>query len=78
MGSLGEYEKGQQPMLDRIRQHNAEYNAQIRACANRAPLWRRVLCVIGFRDQYMRWWYRNLDQFEKVIGPMEESLNKAE
>lgn len=46
MGSLGEHAKGQQPMLDQVRQHIAEYNARAIQTRRNAPLWRRALALL--------------------------------
>lgn len=59
MGSVGDFAKGQQPMLDRIKAHNAAYNARVEAAALSAPLWRKLLLFCGWRTQFYSWLARH-------------------
>ncbi len=47
MGSIGEFEKGQQPMLDRIKAHNTEYNKRVEIAWRAQPWWRMVAAVLA-------------------------------
>ena len=58
MGSIDGYAKSRQPMLDRIRQHNDEHNRRVDGIARSAPLWRKLLFLIGLRRQFYRWEHR--------------------
>ena len=47
MGSIGEFAKGQQPMLERIKAHNAAYNKQAKYDWSEKPAWKKLLAWFG-------------------------------
>lgn len=63
MGSVGGYEKGETPFLDRIKQHNALHAESIRRCAEAAPLWMKIAAIFGWTNQLRRWQAENQHKY---------------
>ena len=63
MGSLDGSAKGQQPMLDRIKQHNEEYNKACQKQIDEAPLRLKYLHVMGNPRPLQKWCNRTYSQY---------------
>jgi hypothetical protein len=63
MGSIGDNAKGQQPMLDRIKRHNEEYNSRAEEIARRAPRWRRWLALLPDPKKPLHDWLNRQRKF---------------
>jgi hypothetical protein len=59
MGSVGEYEKGATPFLDRIKAHNDCYDQMLDACHAAVPLHLKLLAWIGVKQPSYNWQSRN-------------------
>ena len=55
MGSVDEFEKGQTPFLDRVKEHNRRYQDSIERCARAAPLWVRWAARFGMVRPLYEW-----------------------
>ena len=64
MGSIGGFAKGQQPMLDRIKDHNNDFHLAIERRAKSASWWLKFLYWLGIHGPYQQWEHRQpLDRY---------------
>ena len=55
MGSIGEFEKGQVPFLDRIKAHNDQYHQVVNTCYRHAPFYLKLLARFGVKQPLYNW-----------------------
>lgn len=59
MGSVGGFEKGETPFLDRIKQHNKDYHRSLILSQRAAPVYLKLLVLIGVTGPMYKWVNRN-------------------
>jgi hypothetical protein len=63
MGSVGEFEKGQTPFLDRVKAHNDRYHRAMYACYDDAPFRLKLLAKLGIKQPLYDWQAANQHKY---------------